>query len=132
MDKKSVDLLELSDSQRTEFMEHVRAYLKQRVEEERHYKSMVSSLGKDDMGAELNLTIEGQYLQKAMEKLRSLEVEKKSLLVEIAELKKIAEAKATALESEVNTLREEFKSLKILMGGLEPSVKPAAEKTEKQ
>jgi hypothetical protein len=67
-----------------------------------------------------------------MEKLRSLEVEKKSLLVEIAELKKIAEAKATALETEVNTLREEFKSLKILMRGLEPSVKPTVEKTKQQ
>jgi precorrin-6x reductase len=37
-----------------------------------------------------------------MEKLRNLEAERRSLLLEIEELKKMAEAKANALESEVN------------------------------
>ena len=66
-----------------------------------------------------------------IEKLRNLEAEKKSLLVEIEELKKTADAKATALETEVNALREEVKSLKTLMRGLEPSMKPAVQKIKK-
>jgi hypothetical protein len=41
-------------------------------------------------------------LKNTMEKLRNLQVERKSLLLEIDELKKTAEAKATALEREVN------------------------------
>jgi uncharacterized protein (UPF0335 family) len=131
MEKKSVDLLELSDSQKTEFLKHVSAYLKQRVEEERYYKSMLSSLGKDDMGLEFNLTIEGQYLKNTIEKIENLEAEKKSLLLEIEELKKTADTKATALESEVKALRDEVKSLKILMHESEPSVKPAFQKIKK-
>jgi hypothetical protein len=59
-------------------------------------------------------------LKITIEKIRSLEEEKKSLLLEIEELQKISEAKATALENEVNALRDEIKSLKILMTGLEP------------
>ena len=43
-------------------------------------------------------------------------------MLEIEELKKMADVKATALESEVAALRDEIKSLKILMGGSEPSV----------
>ena len=132
MEKKSVNLLELSDSQRTEFMKHVRAYLKQRVEEERHYKSMLSSLGEEDKGLEFNLNIEGQYLQNTIEKIENLEAERKSLLVEVEELKKIADANAAALESEVNALREELKSLKVLMRGLEPKTKPVVQETKKQ
>ena len=115
MEKKSVDLLELSDSQKTEFLKHVSDYLKQRAEEERYYKSMLSSLGKDYMELALNLTIEGQYLKNTIEKIENLEVEKKSLLLEIDELKKMADGKAATLEREVNALRDEVKSLKILM-----------------
>ena len=128
MDKKSVNVLDLSDSQRTEFMKCVRAYLKQRVEEERYYKSMVPSSMKDDTGAEFNLTVEGRYLKNAVEKIENLEAEKKSLLVEIEELKKMADAKANALEREVNALQQEVKSLKILMRGWEPSMKTAVQK----
>jgi hypothetical protein len=45
-----------------------------------------------------------------------LEAEKKNLLVEIEGLKKIADSKAAALESEVGMLRDEVKSLKTLVG----------------
>ena len=60
-------------------------------------------------------------LRNTVEKIKSLEAEKKNLLLEIEELQKIADAKATALESEVGALRDEIKSLRILMGGSEPS-----------
>ena len=60
-------------------------------------------------------------LKTTIEKIRTLEAEKKNLLVEIEGLKKIADSKAMALENEVNALREEIKSLKILIGGSEPS-----------
>ena len=46
------------------------------------------------------------------EKIRNLEVEKRNLLLDIEELKKMADAKASALENEVNALREEVKSQK--------------------
>jgi predicted RNase H-like nuclease (RuvC/YqgF family) len=55
-------------------------------------------------------------LKDTIEKIKSLEAEKKNLLLEVEELKKMADAKATALESEIASLREEAKSLKILMG----------------
>jgi len=55
-------------------------------------------------------------LKDTIEKIKNLETEKKNLLLEIEELKKMADAKATALESEVAALREEAKSLKSLMG----------------
>jgi len=61
-------------------------------------------------------------LKETVEKIKNLETEKKNLLAEIEELKKIADAKATALESEVNALRDELKSLKILMNGPEPGI----------
>jgi hypothetical protein len=51
-------------------------------------------------------------LRVMIEKLKSLEAEKKSLLLEIEELKKTADTRVTALESEVNVLRDEVKSLK--------------------
>jgi uncharacterized protein (UPF0335 family) len=60
-------------------------------------------------------------LKTTIEKIRTLEAEKKNLLVEIEGLKKIADSKAMALENEVNALREDIKSLKILIGGSEPS-----------
>jgi CHASE3 domain sensor protein len=55
-------------------------------------------------------------LKETIERVRKLETEKQSLIVEIDELKKMADAKATALENEIAALREEAKSLKILMG----------------
>jgi hypothetical protein len=121
MDKVTVNLLELSDPQKTAFLEHVSAYLQQRVEEERYYKSIsLPSLEKDNMGLKFNLTANGQHkmsgLKNTIEKIKSLEAEKKNLLLEIEELKKMADAKAIALESEVGALADEVKSLKILMG----------------
>ena len=55
-------------------------------------------------------------LKTTIEKIRVLETEKKSLLVEIESLKKMADAKANSLESEVGALRDEVKSLKQLVG----------------
>ena len=55
-------------------------------------------------------------LKETIEKIKSLEAEKKSLQGEIEELKKIAEQKATTLEKEIAALREEAKTFKILMG----------------
>jgi hypothetical protein len=67
-----------------------------------------------------------------LEKVRALEVEKKSLLLEMEELKKQTESKATALESEVSMLREEVESLRILLGVKdEVSGDPLASKPEK-
>jgi hypothetical protein len=60
-------------------------------------------------------------LKTTMDKIRSLEEEKKNLLFEIEDLRKAADAKATQLENEVGALREEVKSLKTLMGQPEPS-----------
>ncbi len=58
-------------------------------------------------------------LKTTIEKIRALETEKKNLLDEIEELKKIADAKAVALENEVGALREEAKTFKILVNGPE-------------
>jgi uncharacterized protein (UPF0335 family) len=55
-------------------------------------------------------------LKTTIEKIRALEVEKKNLLTEIENLKKMADAKAHSLETEVGALREEVKALKTLVG----------------
>jgi uncharacterized protein (UPF0335 family) len=54
-------------------------------------------------------------LKNTIEKIKILEAEKKNLLAEIEGLKKIADAKAVALESEVGALRDELKTLKTLV-----------------
>jgi hypothetical protein len=61
-------------------------------------------------------------LKNTIDKIKNLEAEKKNLLLEIEALKKVADAKAVALESEVGLLRDEVKSLKILMNGSEPNI----------
>ena len=61
-------------------------------------------------------------LKNTIEKIKNLEAEKKNLLLEIEGLNKMADARAVALESEVGALRDEVKSLKILINGSEPSV----------
>jgi len=53
------------------------------------------------------------------EKIKTLEIEKASLMSEIENLRKVAEARANALENEVGTLREEVRSLKDLLGYVE-------------
>ena len=54
-----------------------------------------------------------------VEKIRALEIERRNLLLEIEELKRMADAKAKALESEINMLRDEVKSLRVLLRGEE-------------
>ena len=61
-------------------------------------------------------------LKNTIEKIKNLEEEKKNLLLEIEGLNKMADAKATALESEVGVLRDEVKSLKILINGQNQAV----------
>jgi hypothetical protein len=69
-------------------------------------------------------------LKNTVEKIKNLEDEKRSLLLEIEGLNKMADAKATALESEVGALRDEVKSLKILINGLEPNAEQALKKNK--
>jgi len=57
-----------------------------------------------------------------VERLRALENDRRNLLLEIEELKKMADSKAKALESEVGMLREEVKSLRVLLGAEELAV----------
>jgi CHASE3 domain sensor protein len=52
-----------------------------------------------------------------IEQIRALEAERQNLLLEIDELKKMADAKAKALESEINMLRDEVKELRLLLSG---------------
>lgn len=54
-----------------------------------------------------------------IERIKALEAERKNLLLEIDELKRMADAKAKALESEINMLRDEVKSLRVLLSGEE-------------
>ena len=54
-----------------------------------------------------------------VERIRALETERKNLLLEIEELKRMADTKAKALESEISMLRDEVKSLRILLSGEE-------------
>jgi len=57
-----------------------------------------------------------QTLRNLREKIALLETERTGLLVEIAKLKKVAESRANALETEVNQLREELKFLREFLG----------------
>jgi len=61
-------------------------------------------------------------LKGVVERLRALENDRRNLLLEIEELKKMADSKAKALESEVGMLREEVRSLRVLLGAEEPAV----------
>jgi hypothetical protein len=54
-----------------------------------------------------------------IERIRALETERRNLILEIEELKRMADAKAKALEGEINMLRDEVKSLRILLSGEE-------------
>ena len=66
-----------------------------------------------------------------VEQVRTLENERKNLLLEIDELKKMADSKAKALESEVGMLREEVKSLRMLLGADDPPVDEEPEQKKK-
>ena len=54
-----------------------------------------------------------------IERIRALEAERRNLMLEIEELKRMADAKAKALESEINMLRDDVKSLRLLLSGEE-------------
>jgi regulator of replication initiation timing len=62
------------------------------------------------------------------EKIKSLENDRRNLLLEIEELKKLADSKAKALESEVGMLREEVRSLRLILGGSETEDTPDPKK----
>ena len=65
------------------------------------------------------------------ERLRSLDNERKNLLLEVEELRKMADARAKALESEIGMLREEVKSLRVLLGA-EGAEEPEVGKKKKK
>ena len=64
-----------------------------------------------------------QTLKNLREKIKTLETERANLMIEIDNLKKVAESRANALESEVTMLREEVKSLRDLLGYTEEAEK---------
>jgi regulator of replication initiation timing len=66
-----------------------------------------------------------------VERMKGLETERKNLMLEIEELKKMADSKAKALESEIGMLREEVKSLRVLLGA-DQTEPPAGPKRKKQ
>lgn len=59
-------------------------------------------------------------LKTTVDKIKSLEEKKRNLLVEIESLRKQADAIANTLENEADALREEVKSLKIIVSGPAP------------
>ena len=65
-----------------------------------------------------------------IERIKALETERRNLLLEIEELKRMADAKAKALESEINMMRDEVKSLHDLLSGedLEVDSRPKKKK----
>jgi predicted nucleic acid-binding Zn-ribbon protein len=65
-----------------------------------------------------------------IERIKALESERRNLLLEIEELKKMADSKAKALENEVSMLREEVKSLRVLLSTAEPEVEPEPKKRQ--
>jgi uncharacterized protein (UPF0335 family) len=69
-------------------------------------------------------------LKSVVDKIRALETERKNLMLEIDELKKMADAKAKTLESEISMLREEVKSLRVLLGAEE--TEPEVERKKKK
>jgi len=67
-------------------------------------------------------------LKDLVDRIKSLESERRNLLLEIEELKKMADAKAKALESEISMLREEVNSLRVLLGVEETEKEPEKKK----
>jgi uncharacterized protein (UPF0335 family) len=56
-------------------------------------------------------------IKSTIEQIRTLENERRNLMLEIEELKKMADAKTKALESEISMLRDEVKELRLLLSG---------------
>jgi uncharacterized protein (UPF0335 family) len=63
-----------------------------------------------------------------IEKIRTLENERKNLLLEIEELRKMADSRADALQNEVNMLKEDLRSLRMLLSPDEPEPDPGLKK----
>jgi archaellum component FlaC len=57
-----------------------------------------------------------QTLVNLREKIKTLETERTNLMVEIEDLRRVAESRADALENEVTKLKEEVKSFRDLLG----------------
>ena len=72
-------------------------------------KSMVERIR--DIKGELMLT-----LKNLREKIETLETERANLMIEIDKLRKVAESRVNALDSEVHTLREQVEDLRNLLG----------------
>ncbi len=80
-----------------------------RVEEKANIKNVVERI----RGIQGELM---QTLRNLREKIKTLETERSSLMIEIEKLRKVAESRVDALENEVGTLREEVRSLRDLLG----------------
>ena len=63
-----------------------------------------------------------------IERIRTLENERKNLLLEIEELRKMADSRADALQNEVSMLKEDLKSLRMLLSPDEPEPDPGLKK----
>ena len=68
-------------------------------------------------------TLMSGNLKATIDKIKSLEEEKKRLELELDSLKKLVDAKAAKLECEVGALRDEVKSLKVLVEPMESAPK---------
>ena len=64
-----------------------------------------------------------QTLKTLRDRIRTLETERANLMLEIGELRKVAESRVNALDTEVNMLREEVRSLRDLLGYSEETEK---------
>jgi hypothetical protein len=56
-----------------------------------------------------------RIIKTTVEQIRALETYRENLLLKIEELKKMADAKATALEREISMLKDEAKELCLLL-----------------
>jgi hypothetical protein len=65
-----------------------------------------------------------------IERLRTLENERKNLLLESEELRKMADSRADALQNEVTMLKEDVRSLRMLLGADEPEPDPVQKKKQ--
>lgn len=83
--------------------------VREKIEETANIKNMVERIK----------GIKGELVQTLInlrEKIKTLETERANLMVEIEKLRRVAEARVTALENEVSTLRNDAKSLRDLLG----------------
>ncbi len=71
-------------------------------------------------------------LKETVEKLKNLEAEKLSLLAEIEDLKRIAEAKSNTLADEIAALREEINLIKGILEPEQPPSLPSEESIKEQ